>query len=42
MAEAFSVSDHVQWNTPQGVTTGRIDKKLIEPTDISGHHVAAP
>ncbi len=41
MAEAFHVGDHVQWNTSQGITTGRIEKILTEATDIGGHHVAA-
>jgi hypothetical protein len=41
MAEAFHVGDHVQWNTSQGITTGRIEKKLTDATDIGGHRVAA-
>ena len=33
--------DRVRWNTSQGETEGVIKKKLTEPTDINGHHVAA-
>ena len=31
----------MEWNTPQGTTHGRVEKKRTEPTDIEGHHVAA-
>lgn len=41
MAEQFKRGDHVEWKTPQGQTQGEIEKKLTEPTDIKGHHVAA-
>lgn len=41
MTTGFKVGDHVEWNTSQGTTTGRVKKKLTEPTDIKGHHVAA-
>jgi len=33
--------DRVQWNTAQGKTEGTVKKKLTEPTEIKGHHVAA-
>jgi len=33
--------DHVEWNTSQGKTEGVIQKKLTEPAEIKGHHVAA-
>lgn len=33
--------DRVQWNTAQGETKGTVQKKLTEPTEIKGHHVAA-
>jgi hypothetical protein len=33
--------DRVQWNTSQGETEGTVKKKLTEPTEIKGHHVAA-
>ncbi|MFN7116373.1 MAG: DUF2945 domain-containing protein [Saprospiraceae bacterium] len=41
MAAEFKTGDRVEWNTPQGKTTGRIKKKLTKPLDIKGHHVAA-
>lgn len=33
--------DAVEWQTPQGKTTGTVRKKLTKPTDIKGHQVAA-
>lgn len=33
--------DTVEWETSQGETEGTIKRKLTEPTDIKGHHVAA-
>jgi hypothetical protein len=33
--------DRVQWNTSQGETEGTVKKKLTEPIEIKGHHVAA-
>lgn len=33
--------DHVEWATSQGKTQGVVEKKLTEPMDIKGHHVAA-
>lgn len=41
MADELRNGDPVEWNTPQGKTTGRVEKKLTEPTDVKGHHVAA-
>lgn len=41
MADHFKKGDFVEWNTPQGKTTGRVKQKLTSPTDINGHHVAA-
>lgn len=37
----FKKGDHVQWNTPQGETTGVVEKKLTEPTEIKGSSIAA-
>jgi hypothetical protein len=31
----------VSWDTSQGKTTGKIEKRLTGATDINGHHVAA-
>lgn len=41
MADHFKKGDFVEWNTPQGKTTGKVKQKLTSPTDINGHHVAA-
>ena len=38
---AFEADDRVAWNTPQGETHGQVRRKLTQPTDIKGHHVAA-
>lgn len=37
----FKPGDPVQWNTPQGMTQGTVEKKLTRPTRIKGHQVAA-
>lgn len=37
----FKKGDRVEWKTSQGKTEGKVEKKLTEPTDIKGHHVAA-
>ena len=41
MENTFKKGDHVEWNTSQGTTSGRVKKKLTEPMEIKGHHVAA-
>ena len=41
MTEQLKQGDHVEWNTSQGKTAGIVEKKLTEPTEIKGHHVAA-
>lgn len=41
MADKFKKGDEVEWNTPQGKTHGKVERKLTEPTDIKNHHVAA-
>ena len=41
MAEKLKRGDQVEWETSQGKTSGKVKKKLTEPTDIKGHHVAA-
>ena len=33
--------DHVEWDTSQGKTSGEVEKKITEPTDIKKHHAAA-
>ena len=41
MADKLKKGDAVEWETSQGKTSGKVKKKLTEPTDIKGHHVAA-
>ncbi len=41
MTEKLKKGDSVEWETPQGATSGTIKKKLTAPADIKGHHVAA-
>ncbi len=41
MADEFKPGDHVEWNTSQGTTRGRVKKKLMSPMEIKGHNVAA-
>ena len=33
--------DRVEWNTPQGPTTGKVKKKLTSTTEVSGHEAKA-
>lgn len=37
MARKLTAGDRVQWNTPQGKTTGQVKKKLTAPKKIKGH-----
>jgi hypothetical protein len=42
MAKAsLKKGDKVEWETPQGKTSGTIKKKLTSPTKIKDHKVAA-
>ncbi|ACK73182.1 conserved hypothetical protein [Gloeothece citriformis PCC 7424] len=41
MTKNLKKGDQVEWNSPQGEVKGTVEKKLTEPTDIKGHHVAA-
>ena len=41
MTEKLKKGDAVEWETPQGKTSGTVKKKLTAPTEIKGHHVAA-
>ena len=41
MSDKFKKGDAVEWETPQGTTSGEVKKKLTAPTDIKSHHVAA-
>ena len=37
MAKELKPGDRVQWNTPQGKTTGTVKKKLTAAKKIKGH-----
>jgi hypothetical protein len=37
MAKQLKPGDRVQWNTPQGKTTGKVKKKLSSSKKIKGH-----
>ena len=37
MARKLKTGDRVQWNTPQGKTTGKVKKKFTAPKKIKGH-----
>ena len=37
MAKELKSGDRVQWNTPQGKTTGTVKKKLTSAKKIKGH-----
>jgi hypothetical protein len=39
--KAVRRGDRVTWNSSQGTIEGTVEKKLIAPTDIKDHHVAA-
>jgi hypothetical protein len=37
MPKQFKPGDRVQWNTPQGKTTGKVKQKLTSPKKIRSH-----
>ena len=39
--DKLKLGDSVEWDTSQGKTSGKVEKKITEPTDIKKHHVAA-
>lgn len=41
MTSSFGKGDKVEWHSSQGTVHGTVLRKLTEPTDIKGHHVAA-
>lgn len=41
MTNTLKPGDKVEWETPQGKTSGVIKKKLSKPMMIKGHKVAA-
>lgn len=41
MKENLKKGDKVEWGTPQGKTSGKVEKKLTSKTKIKGHEVKA-
>ncbi len=41
MTETLRAGDHVKWNTSQGETKGKVERKLTSATKIKGHAVKA-
>jgi Hypervirulence associated proteins TUDOR domain len=41
VSDELKEGDKVEWNSAQGKIKGTVKKKLTEPTEIQGHHVAA-
>ncbi len=41
MADSLKPSDRVEWESSQGAVEGEVKKKLVKPTRIKGHGVAA-
>ncbi len=41
MADEFKSGEEVVWNTSQGKTKGKVQKKLTKPTEIKDHAVEA-
>jgi hypothetical protein len=41
MAKHLRKGTHVRWNTRNGPTEGRVERRLTSPTTIKGHRVAA-
>jgi hypothetical protein len=39
--QEFHKGDKVEWKSSQGTVKGEVEKKLTEPTELKGHHVAA-
>lgn len=41
MPKPLKPGNRVEWESSQGTVTGKVKKKLVKPTDIKDHHVAA-
>ena len=41
MSKQFKKGDPVAWDTPQGETHGKVERKLTSRTHVKGHTVAA-
>ena len=41
MASTLKKGDAVKWTSSQGTVKGKVERKLVKPIEIKGHHVAA-
>ena len=41
MSHRLKIGDRVTWNTPQGMTTGTVVRRIIRDTEVDGLAVAA-
>ncbi|MEM5338080.1 DUF2945 domain-containing protein [Paraburkholderia azotifigens] len=41
MSHRLKTGDRVTWNTPQGVTTGTVVRRIIRDTELEGQTVEA-
>ena len=41
MSDSLKPGDRVKWKSSQGRVTGKVKKKLVKPSEIKDHHVAA-
>ncbi|WP_407082906.1 hypervirulence associated TUDOR domain-containing protein [Paraburkholderia atlantica] len=41
MSHRLKTGDRVTWNTPQGVTTGTVVRRIIRDTELDGQVVSA-
>jgi hypothetical protein len=41
MPDSLKPGNRVQWESFQGTVTGKVKKKLVKPSEIKNHHVAA-
>jgi len=41
MSDPIKPGDRVKWNSSKGQVEGKVKKKLTQPIEVKGHHVAA-
>jgi hypothetical protein len=41
MSHRLKTGDRVTWNTPQGVTTGTVVRRIIRATELDGEAISA-
>ena len=41
MSDPLKPGDRVEWESSQGMVAGKVKKKLVKPTKIKSHQVAA-